>query len=80
MERRAIHELVDMLPDAELPAVQRVLEYFAVSPAYRAAWSAQPDDEPVTDDDAAVIERTGKEVRAGKVVAHEDVLREFGLK
>ncbi len=80
MERRAIHDLVDRIPEPELAAVQRVLEYFAANPAYRAAWSAPPDDEPVTDGDAAAVARARDEIRTGKVVAHEDILREFGLK
>jgi len=80
MERRAVHDLVDRIPDGELEAVQRMLEYFAASPAYRAAWSAPHDEEPVTESDAAAFERAREEVRAGKVVSHEDILREFGLR
>ena len=80
MERRAIHDLVDKIPDGELLAVHRVLEFFAANPAYRAAWSAASDDEPVTDEDAAAIIRAQEQVRAGKVISHEELLREFGLK
>jgi hypothetical protein len=80
MERRAVHDLVDRIPDGQLVAVQRILEYFAASPAYRAAWSSQPDDEPVTEADAAAIARAREELRAGKVVAIEEILREFGVK
>lgn len=58
----------DILPD-ELP-----------SAAYRAALSAPPDDELVTEGDAAVIARAREEVRGGKVVSHEQILREFGLR
>jgi len=49
------------------------------SPAYRAALAAPPDDEPVTAGDARAIEEATAEIRAGKVVAHEDILRAFGL-
>jgi hypothetical protein len=42
--------------------------------------TAPPDDEPVTDSDAAAIVQAQAEVLAGKVVAHDDILREFGLK
>ncbi len=80
MERRAIHDLVDRIPEPELPAVHRVLEYFAANPAYRAAWSAPLDDEPVTDGDAAAITGAQDQLRTGRVVSHEDILREFGLK
>jgi hypothetical protein len=80
MSRQILHELVDRIPDEELAAAQRFLQYLAVSPAYRAALSAPPDDEPVTEADAAAITRAQDELRAEKIVSHEDVLREFGLR
>ena len=64
----------------ELETDQRFLEYLAVSPAYRAALSAPPDDEPVTEGDAAAIARVQEEIRTGKVVPNDDLLREFGLR
>ena len=80
MSRQTLHELVDRIPEEDLPAAQRLLEYLAVSPAYRAALSAPPDDEPVTDSDAAAMARAQGDLRTGKIVSHEDVLREFGLR
>jgi hypothetical protein len=80
MSRQTLHELVDRISEQELSAAERFLEYLAVSPAYRAALSAPPDDEPVTDSDAAAIGRAEEDVRAGRVVPHEEVLREFGLR
>ena len=79
MSRDSLHDLVDRIPEEELPAAKRFLEYLAVSPAYRAALCAPADDELVTDDDAAAIARAQEDVRAGRVVAHDDILREFGL-
>ncbi|MGD0498854.1 MAG: hypothetical protein ABSC23_10515 [Bryobacteraceae bacterium] len=80
MSRDTLHDLVDRIPDEELPAAKRFLEYLAVSPAYRAALSAPADDEPVTEADIAAIARASAEVRAGKVVSHDEILREFGLR
>ena len=80
MSRHSSMILVDRIPEEELSAAQRFLEYLAVSPAYRAAFSAPRDDEPVTEGDAAAIVRAREEVRTGKVVAHDDVLREFGVR
>ncbi len=80
MSRQTLHELVDRIPEEELPTAQRFLEYLAVSPAYRAALSAPPDDEPVTEGDAAAIARAQGEIRTGQIVSHEDVLRDFGLR
>jgi hypothetical protein len=80
MSRDTLHNLVDRIPEEELPAAQRFLEYLAVSPAYRAALSAAPDDEPVTEGDATAIARAHEEVRAGKVISHAEILREFDLR
>ena len=57
----------------------RYLEYLATSQVYRAALAAAPDDEPLTEGDAQAIERTAVEIRAGKVVEHQEILREFGI-
>lgn len=80
MNREALHNLVDRIPEEELRAAQRFLEYLAVGPAHRAALAATPDDEPVTEGDEAAIERAREEVRRGKVTSHDEVLREFGLR
>ena len=80
MSRAELHDLVDRIPEEDLTAAQRYLQYLATSPAYRASLAAPPDDEAVTRGDEEVIERTVAEVRAGRVVSHEEVLHEFGLK
>ena len=80
MSRESLHHLVDRLPDAELAAAQRFLEYLAANPALRAALAAPPDDEPVTAQDLEAIRRAQDDVRSGRVSSHDDVLREFGLK
>ena len=80
MSRETLHDLVDRIPEDELAAAERLLESLAVSPAYRAALSAPPDDEPLTEADIAAIARAQDEVRAGKVSSHEEILREFGLR
>ena len=80
MSRDTLHHLIDRIPDGELPAAQRFLEYLASNPAYRAALAAPPDDEPVTSGDAEAIAKASEDERAGRVVSHDDVLREFGLR
>lgn len=80
MSRETLHDLIDRIPDGELSTAQRFLEYLASNPAYRAALAAPPDDEPVTSGDAEAIARSREDVRAGRVVSHDDVLREFGLR
>jgi predicted transcriptional regulator len=82
--RRELHTLVDELPDAELPAAKRFLEYLRqqVEDPLRVFLNAAPiDDEPVTDEDLAAIREALAERARGEVVSHEEVkriLREAG--
>ena len=80
MSRDTLHDLVDRIPEEELPAAKRYLEYLVVSPACRAALLAPLDDELVTDADAAAITQAREDVRTGKVIPHDEILREFGLR
>ena len=79
MSRDPLHDLIDRIPEGELPAAQRFLEFLTSSAAYGAALCAPPDDEPVTVGDARAISNALAEIRAGKAVPHSDILREFGL-
>ena len=80
MNRKALHDLVNRFPEHDLTAAQRYLEYLATCHAYRAALSAPLGDEPVTVGDSEAIEKAAAEVRAGKVVSHDALLTEFGLR
>lgn len=80
MDRSSLHDLVERLPDAELSAARKYLEYLASNPAHRAAVAAAPDDEPVTEEDAASIRRAIEDLERGRTVSHEEVLGEFGLR
>jgi len=80
MARETLHDLVDRIPEAELPAAKRFLEYLASSAAFRAALAAPPDDEPITRGDEEAIVRARNDIESGRVVSHEDILREFGVR
>ncbi len=47
MARERLHILIDRIPEEEISAAQRFLEYLASTPAFRTATPALPDDEPV---------------------------------
>ena len=79
MTREALHELIDRIPENDIVAAQRVLEHLARSASFRAAMSAPADDEPVTAGDAEAIARAQRDLQAGRVVSHDDILREFGI-
>jgi hypothetical protein len=80
MSRETLHDLIDRIPEDELTTAARFLEYLVVSPAYRAALSAPPDDESVTEADVQAMVKAREEVRSGKVISHDEILREFGLR
>jgi hypothetical protein len=80
MTREALHELIDRIPEGEIAAAQGVLERLARDAAFRTAMSAPQDDEPVTAGDAEAITRARRDLRAGRVVSHDDILREFGIR
>ena len=80
MDRDSLHSLIDRIPEADLLAVRRFLEYLAVSPAFRAAQTAALDDEEVTRADEDAMARAQADIEAGRTTSHEDVLREFGLR
>jgi len=76
MAREALHDLIDRIPEAGLPAAKRFLEYLASSVAF----AAPPDDEPITKGDVEAIVRARNDIEGGRVVSHEDILREFGVR
>ncbi|MCB1036514.1 MAG: hypothetical protein KDD47_21995 [Acidobacteria bacterium] len=76
--RQALHALVDELPEPELPAARRFLEYLRQQPpdALRLVLDAAPlDDEPVTDDDLAAVREGFEEKARGETVSHAEVRR-----
>jgi hypothetical protein len=80
MTREALHELIDRIPERDIVAAQRVLEHLTRSAPFRAAMSAPADDEPVTAGDAEAIARAQLDLQAGRVVSHDEVLSEFGIR
>ncbi len=80
MTRERLHEMVDRIPESDIAAAQQALERLARDASFRAALSAPLDDEPVTAGDATAIARALEEIKAGRAVSHDEVLREFGIR
>jgi len=77
-ERHVLHVLVDELPNDELVAAKRFLEYlrFRSKEPLRALLDGAPlDDEPVTEEDLAAIREGLAEKARGEVVSHEEAER-----
>jgi hypothetical protein len=72
--RERLHALVDALPDSDLADAEQLLKSFAVAdPALRAALVAPVDDEPVTDDEIAAIDRAKREIARGEYVTDDEL-------
>jgi len=77
--RQALHALVDELPEPELPAAKRFLEYLrqATDPFQLALDSTPVDDEPLTEDDLAAIRQGFADRDTGETLSHDEVKRLF---
>lgn len=77
-ERQVIHILVDELPEDELVAAKRFLEYLrfrSKDPLRVLLDEALLDDEPVTEEDRAAIREGLAEKARGEVVSQEEAER-----
>lgn len=77
-ERRQAHALLDMLPQEKLTAVRSLLEVM-LEPLSRSLASAPVEEEEVTPETAAALDRARASLARGEGIPHQDILREFGL-
>ncbi len=77
-ERRQAHALLDLLPAAKLNAVRSLLEVM-VEPLARSLALAPVEEEEITPETDAALDRARASLARGEGVPHEEVLREFGL-
>ena len=77
-ERQEAHALLDLLPAAKLNAVRSLLEVM-VEPLARSLALAPAEDEEITPETAAALDRARASLARGEGVPHEEILREFGL-
>ncbi|MGO9259397.1 MAG: hypothetical protein ACLQU1_24240 [Bryobacteraceae bacterium] len=77
-ERQQAHALLDMLPAEKLNAVRGLLEVM-VEPLARSLALAPFDEEEITPGAAAALDHARASLARGEGIAHEEILREFGL-
>jgi hypothetical protein len=77
-ERQQAHALLDLLPDDKLTAVRSLLEVM-VEPLARSLALAPVEEEEITDDTAAALDRAKASLARGEGISHEEILREFDL-
>lgn len=79
-EKERLHSLVEDLPEPEVHAALRFVEYLrreACDPVARALREAPIDDEPLTADDLAALEAGRRDLQEGHVVSHDEARREL---
>lgn len=77
--KKEIHQLVDKLPESDLHAAKRFLQYLTSlkeeDPVLKALKNAPWDDEPLTEEDIKALEEAHEDVKAGRIVSHEEAKR-----
>jgi len=74
-----LHQLVDELPESELHAAERFLEYLrdAGDPFLQALAAAPPDDEPTTPEEDEGAAEAWREYQRGEARAWDEVREEL---
>lgn len=79
-DKQQAHDLIDRLPPEQLPAVVSLLQFMLLDPVTRAAATAPPDDEPVTDEDRRRIhESRAWFASGGEGISFEQVVTDCGF-
>ena len=73
-----LHELVEQLPETEVPAAHRVLQALCLDPVQVSLLTAPYDDEPETEEERRLVEEARED--PSPCIPLGDILREFGLK
>ncbi|MGC9998885.1 MAG: hypothetical protein ABSE21_02185 [Bryobacteraceae bacterium] len=76
-DRQQAHALLDLLPAEKLNAVRSLLEVL-VEPLERSLALAPVEEEALTSETAAALERARASLARGEGIPHEEILREFG--
>ena len=76
--RQQAHALLDLLPVEKLNAVRSLLEVM-VEPLSRSLAQASVDEEEITPETAAALDRARAALARGEGISHEQMRREFGL-
>jgi hypothetical protein len=74
-ERERLHSLIDTLPDTEVHAALRFLEYLESEGASFPLEGAPLDDEPLTAEEKEALAEAERDLNEGRLVSHEEARR-----
>ena len=75
-QRQRAHLLIDVLPEEKLFAVHSLLEVL-VEPLSRSLAMAPVEEEELTPETVATLNRASAQLDRGESVSHEEILHEF---
>lgn len=76
--REHAHQMLDQLDPTQLAAIAHLLEVLTDSVS-RSLANAPVDTEPISAAEAAELDEAHAAIQRGEGIAHEDMLREFGI-
>ena len=76
--REHAHQMLDQLDPTQLAAIAHLLEVLT-DPVARSLANAPVDTEPISAAEAAELDEAHAAIQRGEGIAHEDMLREFGI-
>jgi hypothetical protein len=77
-DKQQVHELLERLAPSQLHAVRGLLEAM-LDPVARSIAHAPLEDEEITPEMAAELDRARASIERGEGIPHDEILREFGL-
>ena len=80
VEKQHAHELIERLEPEETRVAVRFLEFMLLDPLSRSLATAPVEEEEITPETAAALDRARASLARGEGIPHEEILREFGLK
>lgn len=78
-EKEHAHELIERLDSAQVAAVVPLLQFMLMDAVSRSLVSAPVEEEAVPSEEAVALDQARNSLDRGEGIAHEDILREFGL-
>ena len=79
MDRQQAHQLLDRLGPAQFTAVAQLLAVLAPEPLLVSLSKAPLEEEEITAETAAALDRARATLARGEGIPHDEILREFGL-
>jgi hypothetical protein len=78
-DKEQAHALLDRIPDDQLNAAVRFLEFLLLDPLERALATAPPEDEPISEEEEQSVARSKDWSRQNEGTSFEKVVAELGF-